>query len=130
MFDWSVDAECQDLPTEIFFSEGMGSGNEREVGMVKEICSRCPVRRKCLDTALQLEQFSGRNRHGIWGGLSPRERTRLWTEIKYKLEVEVCKNGHLMDQQNVYINPGGYRQCRKCKTRQRSEWRMKQKLMR
>lgn len=36
------------------------------------VCAGCPVRDECLDYAL-----SARIRHGLWGGLSGRERSAL-----------------------------------------------------
>lgn len=41
-------------------------------GAAKAICADCPVRIECLEYAL----VTGAN-HGIWGGLSERERKRI-----------------------------------------------------
>lgn len=38
----------------------------------KDICSRCPVRLKCLAVAMERNE-----EHGIWGGLTPKERQEL-----------------------------------------------------
>lgn len=38
----------------------------------KAICARCPVREECLDYALVTRQV-----HGVWGGMSERERSRI-----------------------------------------------------
>lgn len=47
---------------------------------LRRVCQRCPIRADCLDTALELERGQPtRNRHGLWGGLSPSERAELDT---------------------------------------------------
>lgn len=38
----------------------------------KVVCAECPVRQPCLEHAL-----SGRERDGVWGGLTERERRRI-----------------------------------------------------
>jgi WhiB family redox-sensing transcriptional regulator len=38
----------------------------------KTICSLCAVRRPCLEFAL-----TTREKHGVWGGLTERERRRV-----------------------------------------------------
>lgn len=38
---------------------------------VGQVCQACPVQADCLDYAVRIGQ-----RHGIWGGLSERERRR------------------------------------------------------
>ena len=41
-------------------------------GPARQVCARCPVRQPCLDYAL-----SNRITHGIWGGMTERERRPL-----------------------------------------------------
>jgi WhiB family redox-sensing transcriptional regulator len=43
-----------------------------EVAVAKAVCAGCKVRQMCLETALR-----NRERHGVWGGLTERERARL-----------------------------------------------------
>ena len=45
---------------------------DEEAGVAKAICSTCPVREACLEHAL-----SAREREGIWGGATERERRRI-----------------------------------------------------
>jgi len=56
----------------------------------------------------------------------------LWPEkeVPDETTVEVpsgfCQRGHLLDEANTYIRPGGRRQCRKCRTfHQRGRYRKK-----
>lgn len=45
--------------------------NERRAAPTKLLCAACPVRQRCLDYALEYEEF------GIWGGATPEERDEL-----------------------------------------------------
>lgn len=65
--EWRNQAACNGVPTRLFFAE-KGSG----VAEAKIICKACPVRTDCLETALR-----NRERIGVWGGLTPKERRRV-----------------------------------------------------
>lgn len=71
---WMAEALCAQIDSEIFFPEGKGA-SPREA---KAVCSLCPVRSECLDYALEHENSA--HQHGVWGGLSPKERRRLHRE--------------------------------------------------
>ena len=64
---WQEHAACRAMDPELFFPTRGAPTRE-----AKEVCLRCPVRAECLDAAM-----TGRERFGIWGGLSERERRRL-----------------------------------------------------
>lgn len=61
---WMDEALCAQTDPEAFFPEKGGS-----VSGAKRVCASCPVRDECLAYALR-----NNVRHGIWGGLTPRER--------------------------------------------------------
>ena len=65
--DWRNLALCQQTDPEAFFPEKGGSTRE-----AKKVCGRCEVRAECLELALE-----NRELHGVWGGMSDRERRRL-----------------------------------------------------
>lgn len=72
---WSDEAACRDADPELFFptSEDMARrAVARQVAEAKAICAACPVWSACLGWAVQNGQD-----HGIWGGLTARERRRL-----------------------------------------------------
>ena len=46
--------------------------NDDDAEEAKEVCAGCPVRQPCLEWALQ-----DRERFGVWGGLTERERRRM-----------------------------------------------------
>lgn len=60
-------ALCAEVDTEIFFPEKGGSSKE-----AKQLCSTCDNLSLCLEYAL-----AHRERFGIWGGSSERERRRI-----------------------------------------------------
>ena len=64
---WRAFARCQGLDPEIFYPTGDDDGVE-----AKSVCELCPVREACLEHAL-----TRREKHGVWGGLTERERRRI-----------------------------------------------------
>jgi hypothetical protein len=71
------DVPCQQLGVEYFYyierdlQEGKskkGKSLYLDLDAAKKACSMCPVREECLTWALH------RERHGIWGGTSEKER--------------------------------------------------------
>jgi WhiB family transcriptional regulator, redox-sensing transcriptional regulator len=64
---WRELAACRGTDLEVFFPE---RGESAEPA--RRICAACPVRQACLDYAI-----TNRIVHGIWGGLTERERRAL-----------------------------------------------------
>jgi WhiB family redox-sensing transcriptional regulator len=64
---WRQSAACRGLDPSIFYPP-----SEEEAAEAKAICATCPVRQPCLEHAL-----ANRERDGVWGGLTERERRRL-----------------------------------------------------
>jgi WhiB family redox-sensing transcriptional regulator len=119
---WRDEAECIGVPTEMFFWVG-GNGKDRQSTAAKKICSGCDVREQCLAEAMDFERNVHRaERAGIWGGLGPGERYRLWNKIKPTASRH-CKRGHLMDEANIYESPSGDVYCRECRRIRRNEWK-------
>ena len=65
--DWRAGALCAETDPDLWFSPGALEHKE-----AKRICRDCPVRRECLDYAML-----GSIDHGVWGGLTERERRRV-----------------------------------------------------
>ncbi len=63
---WRQVAACRGAAARAFYPE-----TEAGVRRAKAICARCPVTQFCLELALR-----NRERHGIWGGMTDRERAR------------------------------------------------------
>lgn len=68
---WRDSALCASVGGNVFFPE-----KGEPTRPAKSVCRRCPVTAECLAYALDIDA-----RHGVWGGLSERERRRLrgWT---------------------------------------------------
>lgn len=69
---WFEQAACRGR-TELFYGEEVGRSaparrRQREA-VAKSICATCPVIDQCLAAAFEHE-----DEHGIWGGLTPKER--------------------------------------------------------
>jgi WhiB family redox-sensing transcriptional regulator len=63
---WVRDALCAQTDAEEFFPNA-GESHHRAVA----ICRQCPVRRACLDYALD------HNEYGVWGGTSETQRRQI-----------------------------------------------------
>ncbi len=64
---WQEQGNCLGIDTALFFpSRGEDTSD------AKAVCKACDVRNMCLDFALERGE-----KHGIWGGLSERERRRI-----------------------------------------------------
>jgi WhiB family transcriptional regulator, redox-sensing transcriptional regulator len=66
---WREFARCRGVDPEIFYP---ASDDDADTDAAKAICAHCPVREACLEHAL-----TAREREGIWGGLTERERRRI-----------------------------------------------------
>ena len=64
---WRELAACRGTDLEVFFP-----GRGESAGPARQVCAACPVRQPCLDYAI-----TNRIVHGIWGGLTERERRAL-----------------------------------------------------
>ena len=64
---WRDQARCRGVDPEIFHPAEEDDGTP-----AKAICEVCPVREPCLEYAI-----TAREKDGVWGGLTARERRRL-----------------------------------------------------
>ena len=64
---WQDRAACYGLDPEIFFP-----ASDEEAEVAKIVCDACAVRTACLEHAL-----GSRERDGVWGGCTEKERRRI-----------------------------------------------------
>lgn len=64
---WRQHGACRGTDPDIFYPV-----IDEEAEPAKAICATCPVREPCLEYAL-----STRERDGVWGGATERERRRM-----------------------------------------------------
>ena len=64
---WRNRAACRGIDPDIFFPV-----TDEEAEPAKAVCNACPVREACLEFAL-----AAREREGVWGGATERERRRI-----------------------------------------------------
>lgn len=69
-FSWADQAACRDPDKQGLMFPTTGGG----VKIAQGICATCPVKGPCGDYALDQ-----RIEHGVWGGMSERERRRILT---------------------------------------------------
>ena len=66
---WRKRAACRGIDVEIFYPV---TEDDADAAEAKAICEDCPVRHACLEHAL-----ANRERAGVWGGTTERERRRI-----------------------------------------------------
>ena len=66
---WRQYARCLGADPEIFYP---ASDSHEAADAAKAVCMVCPVREPCLEHAI-----TAREKQGVWGGLTERERRRL-----------------------------------------------------
>lgn len=64
---WRQRAACRGVDPDVFYPAA-----DEEADDAKAICGICPVREACLEYALV-----NRERDGVWGGATERERRRI-----------------------------------------------------
>jgi WhiB family redox-sensing transcriptional regulator len=72
---WKAYAACRDLDPSIFFP-GRGEPTKH----AKAICAGCPVRKACLNYALENGE-----KYGVWGGVAEAERRRMRRQRRVEL---------------------------------------------
>jgi WhiB family redox-sensing transcriptional regulator len=96
--DWRYDAKCRGEDTELWYPPRDKDKYKTIADKSKAICygtdgkSECPVRLQCLLYADKIDE-----QHGIWGGMSHRERNALKRKAAKSgmtLEEWVMKDGN------------------------------------
>lgn len=65
--DWRMLGACRGLDASIFYPD-----EDDDAEDAKAVCAECGVRSACLEHAL-----SSREKAGVWGGATERERRRI-----------------------------------------------------
>ena len=71
LFEWRDQGNCLGIPIDEFFPER--GGRKRKV--TEEICEGCPVKLQCTVHAIVHDE------HGIWGGTTRNERSKIPVEV-------------------------------------------------
>ena len=66
---WADEGACRTAGVNMYPGK-----NHRDIAAAIDVCRRCPVRAECLAYALDV---CDQHDHGIWGGVSQRERKRM-----------------------------------------------------
>ncbi|ALO12605.1 Putative prophage protein [Streptomyces venezuelae] len=122
---WQVDAVCQSteynpVDPEIFFP---APDETDKITAAKALCGQCPVRRTCLDAALE-----GNDTDGIRGGLTEEERGPLHGKIAHRLDYSrvndtiAGRDVHLSTAERTAVVHAAYRHG---VTEQRLAWLLK-----
>lgn len=112
-FEWMNRAACKGLTHKMFPTH---HNDKTYVVEAKAICDSCPVRRECLDYALE---FTASEMHGIWAGmtsnqLAREQRTRGITSTR-PTAVSILSGA--FDKKPPVVKPGGKKRGPKPKSR-------------
>ena len=81
--EWRYEAKCRGLDTELWYPPRDKTKYKSIAAVSKAVCygrdglPECPVRKECLLYADNMDE-----QHGIWGGMSHRERNALKRKAK------------------------------------------------
>lgn len=75
--DFQLHAACRDEDADLFFPVGNSGPALTQIAEAKAVCTECPVQSACLTWALEHGQD-----HGVWGGMTARERRTLHQHLK------------------------------------------------
>lgn len=78
---WLLQAACrrEDIHPDEMFPDNNTAG----IAHAKDICATCPVRRACLIDCMRTEGArSAKSRWGVYAGLTPRQRERLFHKLR------------------------------------------------
>lgn len=75
--DWKKRSACKGMDASIFYKEE----KDADYSEARAVCARCPVQVDCLMAGMG-------EQHGIWGGLSVRERRRYRRVLRIIAEPE------------------------------------------
>jgi hypothetical protein len=67
---WKKEAACKNMGVTLFFNKRTPTERNETINL----CNSCPVKKQCLEYALEFEKADSL-RIGIWGGLNPYERS-------------------------------------------------------
>lgn len=85
---WMADAKCRGADRLLFYPPENSRGDAPTYyKQGKAICAACPVQEQCLRISL----LNG-EQHGLWGGLTPRERNKVDNYQRWQVCVK-CSSG-------------------------------------
>lgn len=82
-----TEALCREIGVEPFFAPDKDEVSERPqtYDAARKVCASCVHKVDCADWGIRYEV------HGMWGGLSPKERQRLRSKLNIKIPIMVIK---------------------------------------
>jgi WhiB family transcriptional regulator, redox-sensing transcriptional regulator len=73
--DWRKDGACAGMSFAKWFKE---NHSHAELDELKTLCNSCPVKKQCLEHALEYEEF------GVWAGSTQEQRERYRKRKNFK----------------------------------------------
>lgn len=83
--DWTAEASCKGM-IDLFYPDENDAEYRKKIFKAKSLCTNCPVKVSCLTHAV----IRGES-HGVWGGMTFRQISRLRNQIGVRNEDYVSK---------------------------------------
>jgi WhiB family transcriptional regulator, redox-sensing transcriptional regulator len=112
---WRDEALCAQIGFIDFHPDKHDHGMAR-INIAKRICSMCDVQKECLEYSLVIADD-----HGVWGGMTPKERQRLRKRMGIK---KPEKDWHGTARGARRHRENGERPCQLCVNRETEESRL------
>lgn len=107
--EWADRGACRGEPTDAFFpvahNTGRRGGTNSIYRRARTVCAGCPVRTECLTHAIRAGEI-----HGMWGGLTPKERFALRHTVPGAVPIPACPHCG----EATYVHAGKGVQCPDC----------------
>lgn len=101
---WRQLAACRKMDPALFYPDNISGPDKKTRNLyppeAKAACNRCPVRKACLDFAV-----NNGEKYGLWGGKTPTERKRM-TRVPIR-----CRSCNV----RFPVTHGGQRYCPDCR---------------
>jgi WhiB family redox-sensing transcriptional regulator len=81
---WMAEGACRGSDVDVFFPP-FGGDAASFADRAKAVCRTCPVIHLCLEFALRENE-----RHGVWGGTTPKERRRMRAGLGPMRQLRPC----------------------------------------
>jgi WhiB family redox-sensing transcriptional regulator len=102
---WRERAACRGVSVELFYPSGHQTG-ALPYAAALACCAVCPVAADCLAYAMAVEQTT-RERHGAWGGHTPRQRTALARRLAAEQRARLSAHASDRDLGSALTTGGG-----------------------
>lgn len=111
--EWRLQALCHKRNADFWYPPLDADAPEQYYSIAREVCRCCPVWEQCLQDGVS-------EKWGMWGGLTPKDRTGMvsdrpallkphgsWVRYRQGCRCSHCSDAHISSTENVNVNMNG-----------------------